>query len=140
MTSIVGRGARRVKRIVRWTIRSQSGEQFIIATGNCSRRRSFRTAEDVCPYSIEYFVSSYNNSFLKPRPSGEVERFTVTERLRANAVYSRRAVVSLCQPVGGKTCGLPHYNAAGQTPALQYGRIILGILFLQLYFFVVQIP
>ena len=31
-------GARRVKRIVRWTIRSQSGEQFIIATGNCSRR------------------------------------------------------------------------------------------------------
>ena len=48
-------GARRVKRIVRWTIRSQSGEQFIIATGNCSRRRSIRTAEDVCPYSIEYF-------------------------------------------------------------------------------------
>ena len=52
--------ARRVKQTVRWTVCSQSGEQFIIATRNCSRRRSIRTAEDESPYSEKtsvYFLS-----------------------------------------------------------------------------------
>ena len=61
LTSFVGRVARRVKRIVRWTIRSQSGEQFIIATGNCSRRHSIRTVGDACPYNFETSVLAQTN-------------------------------------------------------------------------------
>ena len=61
LTSFVGRVARRAPRIVRWTIRSQSGEQFIIATGNCSRRHSIRTVGDACPYNFETSVLAQTN-------------------------------------------------------------------------------
>ena len=44
----------------RWAVNSQSGEQFIIATGNCSRRYFIRTAGDVCPYSENnWFAHTY---------------------------------------------------------------------------------
>ena len=55
----------------RWAVNSQSGEQFIIATGNCSRRYFCRggvpppvnfvgTAGDVCPYSENnWFAHTY---------------------------------------------------------------------------------
>ena len=43
-----------------WAVNSQSGEQFIIATGNCSRRYFIRTAGDVCPYSENnWFAHTY---------------------------------------------------------------------------------
>ena len=97
-------GARRAPQTVRWTVCSQSGEQFIIATRNCSRRRSIRTAEDESPYN------PLRRLTLPPLPKGEALKF---RREQAPALRDKVIVFSIYSKK--RRCGVR--DTAASVPA-----------------------
>lgn len=72
---------------------------------------------------------------IKPHPSGEVARLVVTERTAGERSFFLPCCCFSAQPVGGKTCGLPRYNAAGANPCPAKWGIILGHIILTTLFF-----